>query len=800
MHLGKLKLLVIAVLAFSALASAQSHFSFTTTSNNMTVIFTSPPTLNGVALVAGDEVGAFKSDGTTCVGAMAWSNDPSQWQIAVMGKDTSPIVLPGMDTGETVRWKVWRASVNLEGEGTPSFALGNGTYTANDMQVISSLAATAAVSYTLTANNDGHGTVTLNPAGGTYASGTTVTLTPNPNTGYQFSSWSGANAADITYSSGVYRIVMNGNKVVQANFTVSAFIPTVEFWATPTRGNPALAVKFMDASNGTPTGWLWDFGDGQTSTEQNPTHVYWMPGKYSVTLTITTQYGPFSLEKEEFIYVNGFEFCACAMLDLIDNSTSFASENWNNAIDHDISGPDGTVTAGGSIPYAIFKFHDNKTKMVNKIRLMTNTNVGLQDRWMVSFDVYTSTTGLADADFALLMRNTKKGGGWEEFSCTPKAAKYVKLVITGPNSGWRQLGEFEVCVVKEYPEISKSTVKATSPHIANGVDASKFTITLKKYDGSALTGLSDEDFYLYSYSGRITHSVVKESTPGVYTASLSTIEAGMKEVKVLVHCNLVGSATINFSAPVMKESPLVFVEGSTAFRNEGWDNLIDGDEEGWDGTATVGGTEPYAIFGFADGGIKAIQQIALLMDTGVGFDNRWVERFRLQASTSGKASADFVTVYDGIASGGDWQTFIFPAFSAKYLKLIIDFPTTQWRQLGEMRVYTTALSVMSQQANELTQLTDVPQEWSVSKNYPNPFNPDTHLQFSVPQAGHVTAVVYNMLGQKVRTLLDNEVSAGTHQIVWDSRSDSGESMPSGVYYMRFDFGGRFQTQKVVLTK
>ncbi len=659
----------------------------------------------------------------------------------------------------------------------------------------------AAITYTLTAGNDGHGTVTLTPPGGTYASGTTVTLTPIPTLGYQFSSWSGANAGDVTFSGGVYRIVINANKVVTANFIEAEYIPTVEFWATPTRGYPALSVNFMDASEGEPTAWLWEFGDGQTSTEQNPRHVYWQPGKYSVTLTVTTQFGTFSLEKEQFIYVNGFEFCPCTMLDLIDNSTSFASENWNNAIDQDASGLDGTVTAGGTIPYAIFKFHDNKTKSINKIRLMTNTDVGMQDRWMVNFDVLISTTGPEDADFSLLMSHSKKGGGWEEFTCTPQPAKYIKLVITNPNSGWRQLGEFEVCVIKEYPEITKSTIKATSPHTANGIDASLMTITLKKYDGTALTGLSAEDFYLYSYSGAFTHSAVKESsTPGVYTTSISTIEPDAKQIKVIVHCMLIGSATINFSAPVMKESALTFIEGSTAFRNEGWDNLIDSDEEGWDGTATVGGAEPYAIFAFADGGTKAIQQIALMMDTGVGFPARWLERFRIQASITGKASSDFVTVYDGIASGGAWQHFLFPAFNAKYLKLIVDFPAGTWRQLGEMKVYTTTLAMTSQQANELTQIGDIPQEWSVSNNYPNPFNPETHVQFSVPEAGHVTAIIYNMLGQKVRTLLDNEVQAGTHQMIWDSRSESGETMPSGVYYMRFDFSGRFVTKKVVLMK
>ncbi len=73
--------------------------------------------------------------------------------------------------------------------------------------------------YTLTAGNDGHGSVTLNPSGGTYLSGTTVTLTPVPEEGYVFDAWTGTNAGDVIDTAGVYTIVMTGNKSVTATFT-----------------------------------------------------------------------------------------------------------------------------------------------------------------------------------------------------------------------------------------------------------------------------------------------------------------------------------------------------------------------------------------------------------------------------------------------------------------------------------------------------------------------------------------------------------------------------------------------------
>jgi uncharacterized repeat protein (TIGR02543 family) len=72
--------------------------------------------------------------------------------------------------------------------------------------------------YTLTAGNDGHGAATLTPAGGSYCSGRSVTLTPVPNSGYLFSGWVGANASEVVNTAGVYTIVMDGDKSVTANF------------------------------------------------------------------------------------------------------------------------------------------------------------------------------------------------------------------------------------------------------------------------------------------------------------------------------------------------------------------------------------------------------------------------------------------------------------------------------------------------------------------------------------------------------------------------------------------------------
>jgi PKD repeat protein len=67
--------------------------------------------------------------------------------------------------------------------------------------------------------------------------------------------------------------------------------PIAALSATPTSGNAPLTVTFTDTSTGTPTSWIWDFGDGNTSTQENPWHIYYEAGTYTVNLTVRNSNG-----------------------------------------------------------------------------------------------------------------------------------------------------------------------------------------------------------------------------------------------------------------------------------------------------------------------------------------------------------------------------------------------------------------------------------------------------------------------------------------------------------------------------
>lgn len=80
-------------------------------------------------------------------------------------------------------------------------------------------------------------------------------------------------------------------------------VVTCDFSGTPTSGAAPLEVEFTDASEGAPTTWLWNFGDGGTSTLQNPTHTYTVPGDYTVTLTVSNKYSNESEIKTDYISI-----------------------------------------------------------------------------------------------------------------------------------------------------------------------------------------------------------------------------------------------------------------------------------------------------------------------------------------------------------------------------------------------------------------------------------------------------------------------------------------------------------------
>ncbi len=95
---------------------------------------------------------------------------------------------------------------------------------------------------------------------------------------------------------------------------------------------------------------------------------------------------------------------------------------------------------------------------------------------------------------------------------------------------------------------------------------------------------------------------------------------------------------------------------------------------------------------------------------------------------------------------------------------------------------------------------DLPTEFALKANYPNPFNPTTNIAFDVPEATDVRLEVYDMMGRRVATLINGSLDAGRYEAVWNARSDSGSMVASGVYIYRLRAGSFESVKQMVLMK
>jgi hypothetical protein len=94
----------------------------------------------------------------------------------------------------------------------------------------------------------------------------------------------------------------------------------------------------------------------------------------------------------------------------------------------------------------------------------------------------------------------------------------------------------------------------------------------------------------------------------------------------------------------------------------------------------------------------------------------------------------------------------------------------------------------------------LPTTYAVNQNYPNPFNPSTTIKYQLPQTSDVQLQIFNVLGQKVRTLVNSRVEAGYHEAIWDGRNDLGHQVASGIYIYKFQAGNFQKTLKLMLLK
>ena len=169
--------------------------------------------------------------------------------------------------------------------------------------------------------------------------------------------------------------------------------------------------------------------------------------------------------------------------------------------------------------------------------------------------------------------------------------------------------------------------------------------------------------------------------------------------------------------------------------------------------------------------------------------------YAIGGSQSSGTSLAKVEVYDPI--NDSWDTLSNMPFSNSWFtgavvnnKIYVIGGTTDWAT-GDSSVWEYDPEFPTNIVNEIK----IPTEFLLSQNYPNPFNPSTKIKYSVPQSANVIIKVFDILGNEIETLVNEEKPAGTFEITWHSAN-----LPSGVYFYQLKSGSFAETKKMILLK
>ena len=151
----------------------------------------------------------------------------------------------------------------------------------------------------------------------------------------------------------------------------------------------------------------------------------------------------------------------------------------------------------------------------------------------------------------------------------------------------------------------------------------------------------------------------------------------------------------------------------------------------------------------------------------------------------------------------NWQTSnIYNPYP--YSRLYINFNQQDYVHLSFLHVneyYPNDLYFAKGSLPNLTGIEEnqVPQNKKITlSNYPNPFNPETNLVFNLPEESKVELYIYNIKGQKIRSLLSDQISAGKHSVIWDGEDTSGKKVGSGIYLYKLNVNGKTEAVKKCL--
>jgi PKD repeat protein len=555
-----------------------------------------------------------------------------------------------------------------------------------------------------------------------------------------------------TYYAGVYYCQTdkgNSRKITlkKTNATLEA-----DFVSDVTSGRVPLTVQFTDKSTGNITGWSWDFGDGATSTEQNPSHTYTSAGTYDV-----------SLEVSDGVSTNKKVISGMISVSKATGNTITSTANggrWNKT----------TTWVGGVIPkktdnvvidgpVGLLYSHECHNLTINKGDTLYTVGSG-SNNLKVYGDIVNNGTLMLKSNYTLYpYQNIVTNGSWETY--------YLQLEYGTTDEKLEIKGDFT---------FSKFRINAN----ISGADKYQWY-----KNGQVIGGATGSRLYLkpdQDYSGEYYCK-----TDAGDSRKITIIKAKPGE------------------GVILKEH-----FDSETFPPEGWTVKTKNSDYTWkkgnpsDHSFTdIDPTNVYSAVcdwdaSEQDEWLKTpafdLPKGTVKLEFYAGYDSYWISAATLNVYISTDKGTTWDTLWDASMVNTDdkwtWNKIDvdLSAYAGKSGVMLA------WQYVGNDG------DLMAIDNVEVTQgTTGVNDQEAINQmllqNYPNPFSSQTHIVFKLEQKADVKLIIYNSLGQQIAVPVSGEMSAGNHQVLFD-----GSSLRPGIYYYRLMFDGKSTTKRMVIIK
>lgn len=188
--------------------------------------------------------------------------------------------------------------------------------------------------------------------------------------------------------------------------------------------------------------------------------------------------------------------------------------------------------------------------------------------------------------------------------------------------------------------------------------------------------------------------------------------------------------------------------------------------------------------------------------------NSFAQRIELTWSPNPEPDIKYYAIYRDTVNAPSIEIAQVPATETAYTDYDITVGKTYYYRIAGV----DSADNFSELSDEIEVRTDVttsvdpsldgiPEQFQLSQNYPNPFNPETNFTYFVADKGQVSLAIYDLIGRRVRMLLQNESKGvGRYSIRWDGKDEFGNRVATGIYFARMVAGSFSQIRKVVLQK